>query len=108
VAGQLHLEVQAELSRYPGCIGESQAMQPVAWAWAGAIVHILAGLGVCVLISVEKWNKMKGILNKWRIQISEGDPKLLHKELLSDRGFLVYVTRTYPAMICVSVQSRSD
>ncbi len=26
-------------------------------------------------------------------------PKLSHKELLSDRGFLVFVTRTYPAMI---------
>jgi hypothetical protein len=25
--------------------------------------------------------------------------KLSHKELLSERGFLVYVTRTYPAMV---------
>ncbi len=25
--------------------------------------------------------------------------KLSHKELMSDRGFLVYVTRTYPTMI---------
>ncbi len=23
----------------------------------------------------------------------------MHKELLADRGFLVYVTRTYPAMV---------
>ena len=26
-------------------------------------------------------------------------PQLSHKELLSDHGFLVYVTRTYPAMV---------
>jgi hypothetical protein len=64
-------------------------------AWAGGIVHILAGLGVCVLTSMEKWNKMK----EWWIQMSEGDPKLLHKELLSDRGFLIYLTRMYPAMV---------
>jgi hypothetical protein len=58
-------------------------------AWVGAIVHILAGLGVCVLTSMDKWNKMKEILKKWWIKMSAGDPKLLHKELLSDRGFLV-------------------
>ncbi len=31
-------------------------------AWAGAIVHVLALLGVYVLTSVEKWTKMKYIL----------------------------------------------
>ncbi len=44
--------------------------------------------------------KMKSILEKWLTQVtSRQSPKLNHKELLSDRGFLVYVTRTYPAMI---------
>ena len=34
-------------------------------AWAGAIVHVIPGLGVCVLTSVEKWLKLKAILAKW-------------------------------------------
>ncbi len=72
-------------------------------AWAGAIVHVLPSLGVCVPTSAEKWKKWKTILKKWWDQLTprtEGDQlKLSHKELLSDRGFLVYVTRTYPAMV---------
>jgi hypothetical protein len=69
-------------------------------AWAGSIVHVVPGLGVCVLTSNNKWKKMKSILEKWLTQVSSRQsPKLNHKELLSDRGFLVYVTRTYPAMI---------
>ena len=72
-------------------------------AWAGAIVHIVPELGVCVLTSLEKWLKLKTILKKWsgRIKCHQGEDKLQldHKELLSDRGFLVYVTRTYPSMV---------
>ena len=69
-------------------------------AWAGALVHVLTLLGVCVLTSVEKWNKMKGILDKWWNRVSGGiGEKLSHKELMMDRGFLVYLTRTYPAMV---------
>ena len=68
-------------------------------AWAGAIVHVLDKLGVCVLTSQEKWTKMKGILTKWKQRLNAKSPKLSHKELLADRGFLVYVTRTYPAMV---------
>ncbi len=68
--------------------------------WAGAIVHVMASLGVCVLTSVEKWAKMRAILNKWWVLLlAEKKPKLTHKELLLDQGFLVYVTRTYPTMV---------
>ena len=35
-----------------------------AGAWAGAIVHVLDQLGVCILTSKEKWSKMWGTL--WR------------------------------------------
>ena len=43
---------------------------------------------------------MKGILEKWWTRVSpQKSPRLDHKELLLDQGFLVYVTRTYPAMI---------
>ncbi|KAL3816317.1 hypothetical protein ACHAXA_008388 [Cyclostephanos tholiformis] len=68
-------------------------------AWAGAIIHILDGLGVCVLTSQEKWLKMKGILAKRKLMLKVQSPKLSHKELVADWGFLVYVTRTYPGMV---------
>lgn len=68
-------------------------------AWAGAVVHCLPEHGVCVLTSPEKWNKLKGILKKWLELLEQGEEKLDHKELLSDRGFMVYVTRVYPTMI---------
>jgi hypothetical protein len=70
-----------------------------AGAWAGAIVHVVDQLGVCVLTSKEKWSKMWGILEKWQTALLNPHQPLSHKELLSDRGFLVYVTRTYPAMV---------
>jgi hypothetical protein len=55
--------------------------------------------GVCVLTSDEKWAKMKDILGKWYELVSSGARELEHKELLSDRGFLVYFTRAYPPMV---------
>jgi hypothetical protein len=62
-------------------------------AWAGVIVHVVASLGVCVLTSMEKWAKMRATLDKWWVRLlAEKKPKLSHKELLSDQGFLVYVT----------------
>ena len=49
---------------------------------------------------------MKAILAKWWALLDthggeppKEEPLLSHKELQSDRGFLVYVTRTYPAMV---------
>ena len=70
-----------------------------ARAWAGAVVHVIPGKGVCVLTSDEKWSKTKGIIAKWLDRLEGGETILDHKELLSDRGFLVYVTRAYPPMI---------
>ena len=63
-------------------------------AWARSVVHVLPTLGVCVLTSAEKWDKLRGILSKWWGQLEPS-----HKELLADRGFLVYITQTYPAMV---------
>jgi hypothetical protein len=65
-------------------------------ASAGAIVHIVPDLGMCMLTSAEKWAKLKAILKKWWDVLTaakeEDELRLSHKELLSDRGFLVYVT----------------
>jgi hypothetical protein len=38
-------------------------------------------------------------LKKWKAALRENDSKLSHKEVLVDQGFLVYVTRIYPAMV---------
>jgi hypothetical protein len=68
-------------------------------AWAGAVVHVDEDKGVCVLTSEEKWAKMKGIVLKWSDRLKSGVNELNHKELLSERGFMVYVTRAYPPLI---------
>ena len=52
-----------------------------------------------MLTSREKWSKVKSILRNWSLVLMEPSPQLLHKELLLDRGFLVYITQTYPAMV---------
>ena len=62
-------------------------------AWAGSIVHSDKDQ-VTVLVSEEKWNKTKTWI-AWvldHIDVVEGIP---HQELLSCRGFLIYVSRTY-------------
>jgi hypothetical protein len=43
--------------------------------------------------------KMQGILEKRRVALAVPAAKLLHKELLLDWGFLVYVTCIYHAMV---------
>jgi hypothetical protein len=43
--------------------------------------------------------KTRAILEKWEAALAVGNPELVHKELMADRGFLVYVTRTYPALV---------
>jgi hypothetical protein len=51
------------------------------------------------LTSKEKWAKIRGILEKWWAALLAPTPTLSHKELLSNQGFLVYMTCTYPAMV---------
>jgi hypothetical protein len=42
---------------------------------------------------------LKEIVAKWLAVLESGAAELNHKELISDRGFLLYVTWAYPAMI---------
>jgi hypothetical protein len=65
-------------------------------AWAGSSVAIMKE-GVAVTVSQEKWDKMKMMVNKWKARV-DGKEDCNRKELESDVGFLIYVTRTYPAM----------
>ncbi len=48
------------------------------------MVHIMERLGVCTLISEEKWACLKGLLKKWWKLLKAGKTELTHKELLSD------------------------
>jgi len=92
----------ASTQSYLGIQDASRKARPCSktpGAWAGSVVHIVPELGVCVLTSRDKWTRMKGILDKWGKALVSVSPQLSHKELMSDRGFLVYIARTYPAMI---------
>ena len=87
---------------YMGVQDSSRKVRPVSkrtGAWAGSVVHVIEELGVCQLTSEEKWQKMKTILQKLASVLDGGAKELNHSELISDTGFLVYVTRTYPSMI---------
>ena len=92
----------AYIQAYLGIQDAARKVRPVSktcGAWAGAVVHVVDDLGVCVLTSEEKWCKFKDILRKWLERLEEGETELDHKELLSDRGFCVYLTKSYPPMI---------
>ena len=62
-------------------------------AWAGSILHTDQDL-VTVLVSEEKWAKTKNWI-VWVLTHCEMKEGLPYKELLSCRGFLIYVSRTY-------------
>ena len=67
-------------------------------AWAGTVVYNDEDLGITVLTSQEKWDRVKSICKKWLTAIEEGAKEGNYKEMQSDRGFLVYVGQAYPAM----------
>jgi hypothetical protein len=67
-------------------------------AWAGSVVHNEPGVGIVVLTSQEKWDRMKAICQHWHLLLVAGKTDLPFKQLQSDRGFMVYVTNAYPAM----------
>lgn len=90
------------IQAYLGIQDSARKMRPcsqLSGQWAGTVVHIVSGVGVCVLTSDQKWKRLKDILAKWLERLERGDTQLDHKELQSDRGFCVYLTRNYPAMI---------
>ena len=68
-------------------------------AWAGAIVETSDTTGIKVSISQEKWDKTRSYLLELLAALSDRNVLLNHKRLMSIRGFLVYVSRTYPAMV---------
>ena len=72
--------------------GASQTPEP----WAGSVVYTDSE-AVYVLVSDEKWRKTKDILARiWSEMLMSTDGMLSRKQLERDRGFLIYVSRTYP------------
>ena len=67
-------------------------------AWAGTVVFNDEVLGIAVLTSQEKWDRLKTICAKWTACLEAGAMEGNYKEMQSDRGFLVYVSQAYPAM----------
>ena len=68
-------------------------------AWAGSIVETTEE-GVFVTVSQEKWDKCRRYIGEIvRELVSSGDNTLEFKALERKQGFLIYVTRTYPAMV---------
>ena len=69
-----------------------------AGAWAGSILRT-NGAEVGKLVSDERWTKARNIIRKWHDRLSKSPQGPLDlKELLSDRGFLIYIVRTYDCM----------
>ena len=65
--------------------------------WAGSVVHTKGGL--YQLVSQKKWDKTKSLLGELREMIeSSSDGMVDRKRLEQIRGFLIYVSRTYPWM----------
>lgn len=68
-------------------------------AWAGSIVET-TDEGVFVTVSQDKWDKCRRYIGEIVEELgSSGDNTLDFKALKRKRGFLIYVTRTYPAMV---------
>ena len=66
-------------------------------AWAGTVLST-DNNKVGVKVSQEKWDKTKGYLRDTLEEVKAGEGHNL-KALLRRRGFLQYVTRTYPSMV---------
>jgi hypothetical protein len=64
--------------------------------WAGSIVSTFQAT-VVVSVSVERWKKAKDMILWIQTSIQESN-MIDHKVLESYRGFLVYISRTYPAI----------
>jgi hypothetical protein len=67
-------------------------------AWAGSLVST-DDAGVHATVSEERWAKTRAIFQSLEEELENETPAFSHKQLLSDRGFLIYVARTYPTMV---------
>ena len=67
--------------------------------WCGAKTSA-DNVGVYTSTTQVKWDKGKTIINGWLQELEESrDFSIEHKPMLSGRGFLVHLARTYPSMV---------
>ena len=66
-------------------------------AWIGAIYRASKDT-IGVLSSQEKWDKAKGLVDKWLNQAANAT-ELNRKELERDRGFMVHIAMIYPSLV---------
>jgi hypothetical protein len=65
--------------------------------WAGSVVHMKGG--IFSLVSAKQWAKTKELIAELlHLLDTREDSQLPHHQLLQIRGFVVYVTRSYPWM----------
>jgi hypothetical protein len=67
-------------------------------AWAGAMASTDED-NIFVTVSQEKWDKSKEMIAKTIEEVRGNDGLLVRKDLERRRGFLLYVTRTFPAFV---------
>ncbi len=65
--------------------------------WAGVSVFNKENVGVVILTSQEKWDRLKSVCWHWFDIVRSGET-LDYKKSLSDRGFLMYIAQAYPGM----------
>ncbi len=74
--------------------GPSQEAGP----WAGSTAHTSHGR-ITVTVTVDQWLKAKAMIH-WLYDLVLPQPQPIpHKQLESNRGYLVYLSRTYPALV---------
>lgn len=66
--------------------------------WAGSLVRVWENGAVTATVTQERWNKTREIIQWIKRSMEEGD-EMDFKTLEKFRGFLVYVSRTYPSMV---------
>ena len=70
----------------------------MAGAWAGSIIRTNES-EVGVVVSEERWNKTRSIISGWYKKLEKNSlAEFDTKTLMSERGFLIYISRTYKSM----------
>lgn len=66
-------------------------------AWAGTIIKTKDGQ-IVLMVDQKKWDKTRNAIRWLRSEVDK-DGGMDRKKLESIRGFLIYISRTYPAMV---------
>ena len=90
VCNHLGIQDAARKRRFP-------SQRPGVWCGAKTSAD---NVGVYTSTTQQKWDKAKTTIEGWLIELKEsGDYSIMHKPMLSGRGFLVHISRTYPSMV---------